>query len=485
MSYDLIFAKPTRPIPKEREEEAYHDLTHDKPGDLFAPLPLDEINKALIELFEDYEPATGTGIQDDAGSAEVGHSAYHFWFSFRGNTDEMKDRIVEVFRRFDCPVFDPQCDGLQPLDNPWGSPPGKSSRGFQKLFTRELRKLQAQVAAQEPEVREVLERELAEVKKSAADLRQKQEENRAKAAAARQKEEQKREQADRKANPQKYELIAQIEKECAGGRWQRLGMTAKQCGESIFYSPQMASEQKYRSSIPMTFGRRLVELQFLEGIPANHPSFDSVAVSRRVAAMAVKYFFGDWLVPVPPTSATAPDGRYKLVYHADQPLTYEEMRHDPHWIEPYRDGLLMALYAGDEWAFQKLVTWPDSDLPIDEGTWNLTAADNQAHIALAFILRGEPQSKVDQILADVLASGRKRAVTFASAAQAFANDDADAFARHLKELSNLYLKKPPMLVRDQRPELHVDGAILWHLGLRKKFPLPKLPEKNLDLILRR
>ncbi len=480
MSYDLIFAKPTRPIPKEREEEAYHDLTHDKPGELFASLPLDEINKALIEHYEDFEPATGTGIENEAGSAEVGHSAYHFWFSFRGNTDEMKDRIVEIFRRFDCPVFDPQCDGLQPLDLPWGSPPGKSSRGFQKLFTRELQKLQAQVAAQEPEVREVLERELAEVKKSAADLRQKQEENRAKAAAARQKEEQNREEADRKANPQKYELIAQIEKECAGGRWQRLGMTAKQCGESIFYSPDMTSESEDRSSIPITASRRLVELRFLEAIPASQPSYDSVAVAKRAAAMAVKYLFGDWQESIPRKGIMGLAGKVDKV-----PLSREEMREDTDWIEPYREGVLLSLYSDDESSFQKLIKWPDTDLPVDDGIWNLTAADNQAHIALAFILRGEPQSKVDQILADVLAGGRKRAVTFASAAQAFANDDADAFARHLKELSKLYLKKPPMLVRDQRPELHVDGAILWHLGLRKKFPLPELPEKNLDLILRR
>ena len=73
----------------------------------------------------------------------------------------------------------------------------------------------------------------------------------------------------------------------------------------------------------------------------------------------------------------------------------------------------------------------------------------------------------------------------ASPSRAFANDDAGAFAKHLKELSNLHLKKPPMLVRAQRPELHVDRSILWHLGLRKKFALPELPERNLDLILRR
>jgi hypothetical protein len=480
MSYDLIFAKPIATIPKEQEDEVFRALTKDNPGGLFEPLPLEKINQALIELFEDFEPATGTGIEDDNGSAEVGHSAYYFWFSFYGDIDEMTDRIVEIFRRFDCPVFDPQCDGLQPLDNPWGRPPGSGAlgSGFPKAFARELEKVQAQVAAQKPEVRETLERELADLQEKAAALKKKQDESRAKAAAARQAEEQKREAADRKANPKQYELIAQIEQECAGGRWQRLGMTAKHCGETIYYSPQLTSESEHRSSLPITASRRLVELKFLEAIPSSQPSYDSVAVARRTAAMAVNYFFGDWEETIP--------RRTLLGMKFDKvPLTKEKMRKASNWIEPYREGLLLALYADDEPSFQRLIQWPDTDLPVDDGIWNLTAADNQAHIALAAILRGEPKAKVDQLITAPLRSGRKRAVAFASAARAFADDDAAAFAKSLKELSNLYLKKPPLLVNAQRPELHVDGSLLWHLGLRKKFALPELPERNLDLILRR
>jgi hypothetical protein len=394
----------------------------------------------------------------------------------------MKDRIVEVFRRFDCPVFDPQCDGLQPLDKPWGSPPGSGAlgSGFQKAFARELTKVQAQVAAQKPEVRGALERELAEIQEKAAALEKKQDESRAKAAAARQAEEQKREVKDRKANPQMYELIAQIEKECAGGRWQRLGMTAKDCGEDIFYSPQLTSESEHRSSGPITSSRRLVELKFLEAIPRSQPSYDSAAVARGAAAMAVNYFFGNWQKHIPRTGITGLLGKVDKV-----PLTKEEMRQSHNWVEPYREGLLLALYAEDEPSLQKLIQWPDTDLPVDEGMWSMTAADNQAHIALEAILRGDPKAKVDQLIAGPLGSGRKRAVAFASAARAFADDDAAGFAKSLKELSNLYVKKPPLLVRAQRPDLHVDGGILWHLGLRKKFALPELPERNLDLILRR
>jgi hypothetical protein len=489
MSYDLIFARPIHNIPKEQEDEVYRALTDDKPGGLFEPLPLEKINEALIEVYEDYEPATGTGIEDERGSAEVGHSAYYFWFSFRGDTDEMTDCVVALFRRFDCPVYDPQCDGLQPLDKPWGSPPGAAAlgSGFQKAFARELTKLQDQVAAQKPEVREVLERELAELQEGAAALRKKQEESRAKAAALRQKEEQKREEADRKLNPQKYELIDQIAKECAGGRWERLGITAKDCGEAILISPQMTAEKKQPSSIPITFSRRLVELKFLEAIPASQPSHDSVAVARRAAAMAVNYFFGEWRIPIPQTPVFLPGGgvRYSLDEEEEKPMTKTEMRERKDWIEPYREGLLLALYADDEKSFKKLIEWPDTDLPVDEGMWNMTAADNQAHIALARVLRGDPKPKVEQIITEVLGSGRKRAIAFASAAQAVADDDAVTFVRHLKELSGLYLRKTPQLVRARRPELHVDGSILWHIGLRKRFALPELPERNLDLILRR
>lgn len=378
MSYDLIFAKPISKIPKEQEDEVFRALTKDNPSGLFEPLPLEKINQALIEFYEDYEPATGTGIEDDNGSAEVGHSAYYFWFSFHGDIDEMTDRIVEIFRRFDCPVFDPQCDGLQPLDNPWGRPPGSGAlgSGFQKAFARELEKVQAQVAAQKPEVRETLERELADLQEKAAALKKKQDESRAKAAAAWQVEEQKREEADRKANPQKYEIIAQIERECAGGRWERLGITAKDCGEAIFYSPTMIAEGEHPSATPIIFSRRLVELRFLEAVPASQPCYDSVAVARRAAEMAVNYFFGEWHKNIPQQPVYLPGGkvRYSLDEPEQQLVTKAEMRERHDWIEAYREGLLMALYADDEPSFRKLIEWPDTDLPIDEGTWNLTAS---------------------------------------------------------------------------------------------------------------
>jgi hypothetical protein len=46
----------------------------------------------------------------------------------------------------------------------------------------------------------------------------------------------------------------------------------------------------------------------------------------------------------------------------------------------------------------------------------------------------------------------------------------------------LYLKKLP---RQWGVEIHVDGSILWQVARRRKLPLPELPERNLDLILRR
>jgi hypothetical protein len=35
------------------------------------------------------------------------------------------------------------------------------------------------------------------------------------------------------------------------------------------------------------------------------------------------------------------------------------------WFEPYRQGLLLALFADDNKAIEKLLEWPETDLPVD------------------------------------------------------------------------------------------------------------------------
>jgi hypothetical protein len=422
-------------------------------------------------------------------------SAYYFSFTFRGDTHDMKDRIVESFWRFGCPVYDPQCDELQPLDEPWGFPPGKSNilgSKFVDDISQELAKLRAQATAQGPKAREALERELAKAEEQAAAFERQQEESYEKAAAARQKEEQRREEEERKKDPQKYEFIAQIARECAGGRWERLGVTAKECGELIIFTesfwedPQAVFAKGGRcitrllrltppprlqmfpySSLPIHFLLRVVALKFYEAIPTSHPFYDSLGVAQLGIAGALEYFFGDW--------------REGFVLEGKS-LTRAETRQKRPWFEPYRQGLLLAFFADDDESIEKLLEWPDTDLPVDTFESGMTAADNQGHIALATVLRGDTHSKTEQILTRVLGSGRKRAIAFASAVRALSEEDAAAFGKHLKDLSNLYLKKLP---RQWGVEIHVDGSILWQTARRRKLALPELRERNLDLILRR
>ena len=57
-------------------------------------------------------------IEDGDGGAEVFYSTHLFTFCFRGDTAEMQQRIADIFRRFGCPIYDPQFDVLYPLDQP-------------------------------------------------------------------------------------------------------------------------------------------------------------------------------------------------------------------------------------------------------------------------------------------------------------------------------------------------------------------------------
>jgi hypothetical protein len=143
----------------------------------------------------------------------------------------------------------------------------------------------------------------------------------------------------------------------------------------------------------------------------------------------------------------------------------------------------MALFLDEETAINRLFEWPDLDLPVDDGTMDLTSADNQAHIALAFALRGEPKVKVAELADRISGSKRKRAITFWSAAQAMLDGDAPSFASRFKELAALY-RKSGFETNCVESIIHIDGSIQWHVARRMKLSLPELPEKTMDLILR-
>ena len=119
MSYDLNFARPKRKIAAKRVNEAYDAVRRGESDARFEPLPTEEIHAALVEAFENFEPAAKfPAINVADGSAEVFWNDRWFSFCFRGDTDVMCGKIIELFRGFGCPVYDPQLGKLYPLDDP-------------------------------------------------------------------------------------------------------------------------------------------------------------------------------------------------------------------------------------------------------------------------------------------------------------------------------------------------------------------------------
>src|SRR5262249_55527754 len=140
-----------------------------------------------------FEPAVKFPmIEDGDGGAEVFQDTHRFTFCFRGDTAEMQQRIAKIFRRFGCPIYDPQLDVLYPLDQP----PAKVS--LKEVLEPFRPKTDEEAKRVEMEINAILER----------NERKKREDNRA-----------------------WYEpvekLAAEIARECAGGRWQRIGVEAE------------------------------------------------------------------------------------------------------------------------------------------------------------------------------------------------------------------------------------------------------------------
>jgi hypothetical protein len=453
MSYDLSFARPRRKIAAKHVSEAYDTLRRGVSDARFEPLPIDAILEALIELFENFEPtAPFPAINVYGGSAEVFWNAQWFSFCFRGDTDAMRGQIIEVFRNLGCPVYDPQLNRLYPLNDP-------------------PRTDEVPLPSMEPELQ------------ATAD------ELRARTAE--------RERERRAENPEWYDrrdsLAAEITRECAGARWERVGLSAEWCAAVLQnmvgcleivhyeYDPEtwiVAEPDKTKAVIDrrvmheskVNEGFSLVGLGFLEAIPLQHQFRDPRVAAKIAVASAVEFFHGDWR-----------DGCRKF-YYSDR-MTRAESRKKLSWIDAYRAGLLMALFLDDEPAIRRILEWPDTDLVVDDGTMDLTAADNQVHIALAFALRGEPKARVAELADRIAGSKRKRAITFWAAAQSMLDGDASAFASRLKELVALY-RKSGFETNCIESIVHIDGSILWHAARRSRLALTELPAKMMDMILR-
>jgi hypothetical protein len=453
MSYDLSFARPKRKIAAKHVSDAYDALRRGVSDVRFETIATDAIFEALIEVFENFEPAAKfPAINVDGGSAEVFWNAQWFSFCFRGDTDAMRGQIIKVFQNFGCPVYDPQLERLYPLDDP---PP-----------TDEVPL---------PNIDPELQPKIDEQRAFAAELERKR----------------------RAENPKWYDgrdsLTAQITRHSTGPRWERVGLSAEWCAAVLQnlkgslnlvryeYDPatwkgtkpdktKAVIDQRTMHESNVHDGFSLLGLGFLDAIPPRHQYRDPRVAAKIVVASAVEFFHGDWR-----------EGCREF-YYSDR-MSRAESRKELKWIDAYRAGLLTAFFLDDETAIRRVLEWPDTDLPVDDGTMDLTAADNHVHIALAFALRGETKARVAELADRIAVSKRKRAITFWAAAEAMLAGDASAFASRFKELSALY-RKSGFGTNCVESIIHIDGSILWHAARRSGLALPELPEKTMDMILR-
>ena len=266
MSYDLVFARPKRKIARKRLAELYAALGRNESVEAFEELPVDDIVNALCEAYEDFEPAAKfPTIEDGHGSAEVFQTSYRFTFCFRGQSAKVRERIIGIFRGFRCPVYDPQSSILYPVDEP--------TKGF---------------ARDDPNTEKPPANTQADLQAKVAALQ----------ALAEMVERKKREQNRAWYEPVE-KLAAQISRECATGRWQRLGLDSEACAgvlHNMKLLEQNATEKSRPDDILLgTTNLNLIWLRYLEAIPPGHEFLDSRGKRVRVP-------------PGPSNTFTAPGG---------------------------------------------------------------------------------------------------------------------------------------------------------------------------------
>ncbi len=138
-----------------------------------------------------------------------------------------------------------------------------------------------------------------------------------------------------------------------GGRW------VDKIGPSTEASP----------SLPPEFGRtqdlfeyfKLLEVEYLQ---SGRTGETLPVLAEKVASLADDFFFGDWRKDLP-----------------------EPKRLELEWFDELRFGMLGGLLLPDTDFFQRIIRFPTSDLPHDEGGWDRTATDTQLYIAFCDSLR--------------------------------------------------------------------------------------------------
>jgi hypothetical protein len=166
---------------------------------------------------------------------------------------------------------------------------------------------------------------------------------------------------------------------------------------------------------------------------------------------AVDYFHGSWR------------NGYRPYTDEDLTLDVEGCRQALEWIDPYREGLICALYVEDRESFHHIMKWTaGGGLFEEEGTLDRTKDDCAFYELLGAHAAGN-EALVQSQLQVVRNARRTRVKLLAAMFEAMLAKDTKAFAR----ATNKYLagyKKTEYRTNRLDAAVSLDGTIVWGLG---------------------
>ena len=255
--------------------------------------------------------------------------------------------------------------------------------------------------------------------------------------------------------------------------WERLGLDA---GRATAYL--LAARRRFAEEFPYARWKaqdvaRRQGLDhrtdvFILGAIGFRTADDDLADWRRrgaeIPGLAVEYFYGTWR------------GEF------GEKLSPERARRELDWIEPFRQGLMAALYFDDEANLARLLEWPGEDLADDEGTTDRTPGDRAFYTVLARGLRGAGAEHGPTSFLGRSIGRRRRPKLLTAVVDALAAGDGAAARGALAAFLRHYRKAE---FRQDRVDfvVSVDGTILWHAARRRGVGVGAMPGVLKDLVL--
>ena len=117
MSYDINFWRQERPLAAP-PEDIYAKLCDGEPVPGLRTLPKAEVLARIKQVFPAFDPSESFPLIGTAdGSIEVSWSDQHFRFDLHGESESAAQKLADIMREFDCPMYDPQINTRYDADN--------------------------------------------------------------------------------------------------------------------------------------------------------------------------------------------------------------------------------------------------------------------------------------------------------------------------------------------------------------------------------